>query len=613
MPSVPLIARTYVTRGPRVWSRHEGARGDDREGPDDHAGPDVARRGAVHGGAQRRRRRDHRPRAARSRHRHRARRRALARRRRGPRQRGGRRPPHRAGDVRRRRLGPRGGGRRDGPRRVPSPRRRLQQRGRGDHLDARHHARVAAEVGPDAGRTTELLVALARDGERPLGAQIEDQLRAAIRSGALKPGAAVPSTRDLARQLRVSRGLVVDAYAQLGAEGYLLVRQGARPRVAAVPGAGTAVADEPAAAPAPRYDFRPAIPDVSMFPRDAWLRCVRRALAVMTDEDLGYGDPRGVLRLRAALADYLGRVRGVVADPSRFVVTSGYMQSEGLVCRALAAAGARRVAVERPGHPIQRATVARAGLEPVPVDVDAEGLRVEDLDAAGTDAVILTPAHQFPLGVALSGERRGALLAWLRARDAIAVEDDYDAEYRYDRAAVGALQGLEPDRVVYAGSASKTLAPALRIAWLAVPPRLLDAVAAEKQLAGRGTADIEQDAVAGFLAAGELDRHLRRMRARYRARRDTLVAALAEALPEASIEGIAAGLHATVRLPAGHDEGAILAEAGRRRVALETMAEYDGDGPPTLLLGYGQIAEAAIRPGVAELAAAVREAGSKPH
>ena len=345
-----------------------------------------------------------------------------------------------------------------------------------------------------------------------------------------------------------------------------------------------------------------------MFPRDAWLRCVRRALATMTDEDLGYGDPRGVPRLRAALADYLGRVRGVVSDPSRIVITSGYMQSEGLVCRALAAAGARRVAVERPGHPVQRAIVARAGLEPVPVDVDKQGLRVEDLDRAGADAVILTPAHQFPLGVPLSGERRTALLRWLRARDAIAVEDDYDAEYRYDRAAVGALQGLEPDRVVYAGSASKTLAPALRIAWLAVPPRLLAAVAAEKQLADRGTAHIEQHAFAEFLAAGELDRHLRRMRARYRARRDTLVAALADTLPEATVEGIAAGLHATVRLPAGHDEGAILAAAGRRRVALETMAEYDGDGPPTLLLGYGQIAEAAIRPGVAEIAAAVRAA-----
>jgi GntR family transcriptional regulator/MocR family aminotransferase len=468
---------------------------------------------------------------------------------------------------------------------------------------------VAPVVGPE--RTTELLLTLARDGGRPLGAQIEDGLRAAIRSGALKPGAAVPSTRDLARQLGVSRGLVVDAYAQLGAEGYLVVRQGARPRVAAAPGAGTGEpVAEPLAAPAPRYDFRPAIPDVSMFPRDVWLRCVRRALTAMTDEDLGYGDPRGVPQLRAALADYLGRVRGVVADESRIVITSGYMQSEGLVCRALAAAGARRVGLERLGHPVQRATVARAGLEPVGIEVDDAGLRVDTLDRARVDAVFLTPAHQFPLGGALSGERRAALLAWLRDRDAIALEDDYDAEYRYDRAAVGALQGLEPDRVVYAGSASKTLAPALRIAWLAVPPRLLDAVAEEKRLADRGTAHIEQHAFAEFLAAGELDRHLRRMRARYRARRDALVAALAEALPEATVEGIAAGLHVSARLPAGVDEAAILAEAARRRIALETAAEYGGAGgeAPLLLLGFGQIAEAAIRPGARELAAAVRAA-----
>jgi GntR family transcriptional regulator/MocR family aminotransferase len=471
---------------------------------------------------------------------------------------------------------------------------------------------VAAEVEGGAGQTTELLLALARDGGRPLGAQIEDGVRAAIRSGALKPGARVPSTRDLARQLGVSRGLVVGAYAQLGAEGYLVVRQGALPRVTDVARRERPGAAEPPPDPLPRYDFRPAIPDVSMFPREVWLRCVRRALGGMTDADLGYGDPRGVPRLRAALADYLGRVRGVVADPARIVITSGYMQSEGLVCRALAAAGARRVALERPGHPVQRAIVARAGLDPVPIDVDDGGLRVEALDRADVDAVVLTPAHQFPLGVALSGERRTALLRWLRARDAIAVEDDYDAEYRYDRAAVGALQGLEPERVVYAGSASKTLAPALRIAWLAVPPRLLDAVAAEKQLADRGTAHIEQHALAEFVAAGELDRHLRRMRARYRGRRAALVTALARALPEAEVQGIAAGLHATVRLPEGHDEQAILAEAGRRRVALETMGEYRDDGgfagAPTLLLGYGQIAEASIGAGVAELAAAVRAA-----
>ena len=441
-----------------------------------------------------------------------------------------------------------------------------------------------------------------------MGAQIEEHLRQAIRTGTLKPGARVPSTRDLARQLGVSRGLVVNAYAQLGAEGYLIVRQGALPRVSDSVAREAAEVDEAPAAPAPRYDFRPSLPDVSMFPRDAWLRCVRKALAEMTDADLRYGEPRGAQPLRAALADYLGRVRGVVATPSRFVITTGYRQSEHLLCQALAGRGAKRIALENPGHPEQKISARRAGLEPVMIDVDDGGMRIDELERADVDAVILTPTHQSPVGVTLAGERRGALLQWLRDRDAIAIEDDYDAEFRYDRAAVGALQGLEPEHVVYAGTVSKTLVPALRIGWVAVPSRLLDAVAEEKRIADRTTAQIDQHAFAHFLTSGELDRHLRRMRVRYRSRRDALVEALADELPEARVEGIAAGLHATVRLPDGDDELAIAEEAARRHVAIEVMADYRTGtaGPPTLLLGYGQIADPSIRPGVAALAEAIR-------
>jgi GntR family transcriptional regulator / MocR family aminotransferase len=456
----------------------------------------------------------------------------------------------------------------------------------------------------------ELLVPLDRDSARPMGAQIEEQLREAIRSGALKPGARVPSTRDLARQLGVSRGLVVNAYAQLGAEGYLVVRQGALPQVSDAAGRSAPEPEEQEVGALPRYDFRPWLPDVSLFPRDVWLRCVRRALAEMTDDELSSDDPRGSVRLRAALADYLGRVRGVVAAPARMVVTTGFRQSEGIFCRALAVAGARRIGLEDPGHPEQRLAARRAGLEPVSIPVDEDGLRVEELAGADVDAVILTPAHQAPAGAALSGERRTALLAWLRERGAVALEDDYDAEYRYDRAAVGALQGLEPEHVVYAGSVSKTLVPALRLGWLAVPSRLIDAVVEEKRLADRITAQIDQRAFAEFLEGGEHDRHLRRMRTHYRTRRDLLVAALADELPEATVEGIAAGLHATVRLPDSDDEAAILAEARARRIALEAMGAYRGgaDGPPTLLIGYGQIAEPSIRPGVRALAEAVRAA-----
>lgn len=460
----------------------------------------------------------------------------------------------------------------------------------------------------------ELLLSVGRGSSRTLGSQIEDQLRRAIRESALRPGARVPSTRDLARQLGVSRRVVVDAYAQLAAEGYLSLRQGARPRVstsAAAAGEGQTTAAPPARRP--RFDFRPSVPDVSTFPRAAWLRSLRHALATITDADLGYGDPRGVMDLRVALADYLGRVRGVVADPDHVIVTSGYTQGLGVVCEALASAGAARIALEDPSNPEDALIAARAGLEAVCVSVDEAGTRIEELSHSLADAVVLTPAHQHPTGVVLTGERRTALLAWLRERGAIAIEDDYDAEYRYDRAAVGALQGLDPDRVVYAGSASKTLAPALRIGWLVVPPALMDAVAGQKVLADRGTARIEQHAFADFLSRGELDRHLRRMRARYRGRRDALIDALADALPEAAVSGVAAGLHVTVRLPDGDDERTIREQALLRSIEIETMNEFRPhpvDRPPALVLGYAQVPEAAIRAGVRELSEAVRASRS---
>ncbi len=452
----------------------------------------------------------------------------------------------------------------------------------------------------------DLLLSITRDGPHTLGAQIEEQLRRAIREGALRPGARVPSTRDLARQLGVSRRLTVEAYSQLAAEGYLSLSQGARPRVSDTAAAAPAPPEPKPPALPPRYDFRPSVPDVSTFPRSAWLRAYREALAAISDAELGYGDPGGDDVLRTALADYLGRVRGVVAEPTRVVVTNGFHQGLGLICHALAAAGARRIAIEDPSNPEQHEIAARAGLEPVPAPVDHDGLRVDRLPRVG--AVLVTPAHQHPTGAVLAPERRTALLAYLREHGALAIEDDYDAEYRYDRAAVGALQGLEPERVFYAGSTSKTLAPALRLGWLVVPERFLDTIRHDKHLADQGTARIEQHAFANFLERGELDRHLRRMRASYRARRDALVHALAQELPEATVRGVAAGLHVTVELPDGYDEPAIRAEAQRRRLAFNTTSNYSPGGPLTLMLGYGQVPEAAIRAGVREIAAAVRRA-----
>jgi GntR family transcriptional regulator / MocR family aminotransferase len=302
-------------------------------------------------------------------------------------------------------------------------------------------------------------------------------------------------------------------------------------------------------------------------------------------------------------------VRGLVADPGRVVITSGYSQGLNVVCQALAAEGAKRIVVEDPSNLLQREIATRAGLEAIGVGVDADGIRVAELPPA--DAVVVTPAHQHPTGALLSPDRRSALVAWLREHDAIAIEDDYDADYRYDRAAVGALQGLDSDRIVYAGSASKTLVPALRIGWLVLPPGLLESVSQAKVLADRGTDGIEQHAFARFLERGELDRHRRRMRTTYRARRDALVAALAEELPDATVRGIAAGLHATVELRDSDDEAAILEQAARRRIALATMAQHrfaPAPGAPILLLGYGQVPEPAIRAGVHAIAEAVRAA-----
>jgi GntR family transcriptional regulator / MocR family aminotransferase len=452
----------------------------------------------------------------------------------------------------------------------------------------------------------ELLVGLDRDGP-PLRAQLEGQLRDAVRGGRLASGVALPSTRALARELGVSRGVVVDAYAQLAAEGYLVATQGAPTRVSDASSPPATAPRAPSGEGPPRHDFRPGGPDVSLFPRAAWLASLRAALRDAPDARLDYGDPRGAPELRRALARYLGRVRGVAADPERVVVTSGMAQGMALFARALSAEGPRRLALEDPSSAPGRAQLAANGLAIVPVAVDEHGLRVDLLDHAAPDGVMVTPAHQFPLGVVLAADRRAALVDWVSRTGAIVLEDDYDAEYRYDRAPVGAVQGLAPERVVYAGSVSKTLAPALRLGWLVLPERLAGAVARAKASDDLGTPVVEQLALADFLERGELDRHLRRTRAVYRARRDVLVAALHDHLDGCTTAGVAAGLHLVVYLPPDADEAAVLAAARARGVGLSGLSEHRIEpGPPALLLGYGRIAEPAVEPAVQALADSLR-------
>jgi GntR family transcriptional regulator/MocR family aminotransferase len=347
---------------------------------------------------------------------------------------------------------------------------------------------------------------------------------------------------------------------------------------------------------------------VSTFPRAAWLRSARTVLTATPNERFGYTDGRGVPELHEALADYLNRVRGTSARPENVVICSGYGQGVGLLIQVLAARGARRLAVEDPSPNDDARLLARnAGLDVVGVPVGPDGARVEEL--ADADAVVLTPSHQWPTGGVLSAEARADVIRWAKRRDAIVIEDDYDAEYRYDRSPVGAIQGLAPDHVVYCGTASKTLAPGLRLGWLLVPPHLVDAVARAKVLADRGSPVIDQLTFADFLNRGEFDRHLRRMRPVYRQRRDALLAALSARLPDLVPVGVAAGQHVVAWLPPDLDEAAVVEAAARRGLRLHGVAQYrlHAGGPGGLIFGYATLTERAIAEGVAILADAVAE------
>ena len=357
----------------------------------------------------------------------------------------------------------------------------------------------------------------------------------------------------------------------------------------------------PQAPPPPRYDLRPSVPDLAAFPRRAWLAAERRALAELPHAALDYPEMHGSERLRIALASYLGRARGLVADPARIVITSGTLQSLGLLANVLLERGIDRIAVEHPGFHIHRALLRRRGMTIVPVPVDADGLVAEQLPDAG--AVLVTPAHQMPLGAVLPAGRRAALIEWAERRGALVIEDDYDGEYRYDRDPVGALQGLAPERVVYLGSASKVLAPAIRIGWMVLPSWLERAVAEEKGWDDAGSPLPGQLALADMIERGELDRHLRRVRQSYRRRRDTLLEGIERLFPDVRVLGVAAGLHVAVQPAELVDERALVERAAARGVSLFAFRDR-GRPASTLLLGYANVAEPSIGPALRELRAA---------
>ncbi|MFE6304678.1 PLP-dependent aminotransferase family protein [Nocardiopsis sp. NPDC057823] len=436
-------------------------------------------------------------------------------------------------------------------------------------------------------------------------------LRSAVASGVLPLGTRLPPTRVLAADLGVARGTVVEAYQRLTEEGLLTAARGAGTAVAArpldAPAACSTGTWEPTVYAPETVDLASGIPDLAAFPRAAWLRAEREVLSTATARSLGYAPPQGTLELRTELSAWLARSRGVRAAPGQMVVTAGVTGALSILSQVLRARGLDTMAREDPGADGNRMILGHWLRSTVPVPVDGDGIDTDALAATDARAVLVTPAHQFPTGVVLSPLRRRALLAWARERDGLVIEDDYDAEYRYDRSPVGALHGLDPNLVAHTSSLSKTLAPALRAGWLVPPPHLLEDVVEARWAADLGSPSLPQLALALLLRDGTIARHLRTMRARHRSRRDAAVAAVRAHLPGCTVLGVAAGLHLLVLLPGGVDDREAAARAERAGVAVQPLSRHrTAPGPPGLVIAYAGHGPARLREAVARLGAAVR-------
>jgi GntR family transcriptional regulator / MocR family aminotransferase len=461
---------------------------------------------------------------------------------------------------------------------------------------------------------------------RGLTSWLVAELRAGIRDGRLRPGTALPATRLLADDLGVSRGVVVEAYQRLREEGLIGARSGAGTTVLATTGLPNAAPSGPYGLLAPadtgplslprrwgadaEIDLSPGVPDLSAFPRAAWLRAERAVLAEASAADLGYGDPRGNEPLRAGMAAWLARTRGLRAGPEQIVVVAGVAQALALMSQTLLARGHTRIAVEDPGSRGTRDELAHWGLVPVPVTVDADGLDVAELARSDVKAVAITPAHQFPTGVVLSPERRRDLLDWA-SDGGLIIEDDYDAEFRYDRAPVPAMHASAPGQIAYAGSVSKTLAPGMRLGWLVPPPELYDDIVLAKHASDLGAPALPQLVLARLITSGALEQHIRQVRIRQRRRRDALLGALRVALPEARVQGIPAGLHLLVTFPALFERMDDISLAARLRgdgVLVHALSRHrERPGPPGLVLGYAAHTPDQLREAARRIARAVRD------
>ncbi|GAA4263970.1 MocR-like pyridoxine biosynthesis transcription factor PdxR [Dactylosporangium darangshiense] len=453
-----------------------------------------------------------------------------------------------------------------------------------------------------------LLLLLDGQAAGPLHDRLRRAVRAAIASGRLPAGSTLPPSRTLAADLGCSRWVVTEAYAQLAAEGYLESRTGSATRVRSSAGsAATRPAPPAPPAPPPRFDLAPGLPDLRAFPRHHWSAAIHRAGVRAAYPDFGHLEPAGHRDLRRTLAEHLVRSRGAAVTPNDTIICAGTTEAVTRIARALRACGVTHVAVEEPGWPGTRDTITDAGLVPVSIDVDGDGLQVDLLRAqSGIQAVIVAPAHQFPTGTVLAPARRAELIAWADEVDGIILEEDKDADFRYDRRPVAAMQGMAPSRVALLGSLSKTLSPALRIGWFTVPHRWAAAIRAANPMELPPPV-LDQLAFTALLENGVYDRHLRASRRRYRARRDALLAELSRQLPAARVSGAAAGLHLLLHL-GDTDAASVVALAAKEDVRVGNLADYRTATEPagsTLVVGYGNLADSGVSEGVTRLAAAI--------
>ena len=461
----------------------------------------------------------------------------------------------------------------------------------------------------------EILLHVDRDHPETLAGQLRAGLRDAIRSGRLTAGTRLPATRVLAQDLGVSRGVVVEAYAQLVAEGFLVTQPGSATVVSDAAGITPAHAswlhrqrERPSPLWRPELDLRPAGPDLTLLPRSHGARTMTDIFRHLPAAEFGYTGPWGVTRLRRQLESHLGRVRAAMAPADGIVVVTGGTQALTVIARTLAAAGHDRIAVEDPGAPAHRHLVQVHGLKSIPVPVDAEGLDVGVLAATGCRAVLTSPCRQFPTGVLMSAARRARLLEWAMTRSALIIEDDRGADFHFGRRKLACLQGMRPAQVVLIGSISTTLAPAMRLGWIVPPPELLRAIAETKRDDDFGTGMLEQHALASWLESGEYDRHVRHARRAYAARRAELSRQLHQAFPGWPQRGMAAGLEILLELPGTISEQHLVAHARQLGLGLSPLGpmRIRSAGPPGLVLSYARLAPRRCTEAVARLKLAVQ-------